>query len=502
MSAAATSSETGEHGQEIPGPPWILGHRGAPREAPENTLSSLRRALELGLDGVEYDLHGCASGEPVLIHDETLERTTNLSGPVARASMSELARADAGSWFHRRFAGEPLPLLEEALELDGGERRAQHMIELKDPALVGEVARALARQAHPLPVYIASFHRSVCLEARDAGLPTMLLADEAGEDDLGFVRDEGIGALATGPGGWRTRAGRAECPCARWSWSVDDPRDLLEACRTPLAGFNTNEPRRALATRALVRLAPEDTGPYPLAVPRLEVAPSAGGLLESEAPQGEWSGRWQVTLGLRNPFPFPVQAALALALRGGAFRATGLPVSFGLDAGAVRELPLELSGGSWSPSEDPAILVRFSWRARPRQPAASLVLDAPLERVRTLHLGEGTLRLNLLRESPNDRAATMTLRRRGRELIAWVEDSGGLGEVRCQVRVGSRVRSGRRGVRIQLPEEIDAQGLPFCVGFQGESDRPKVSRLRRWAGGLPYGLGSGAPGRLYFAGQA
>ncbi|MEQ1892363.1 MAG: glycerophosphodiester phosphodiesterase, partial [Planctomycetota bacterium] len=62
----------GEHGELVPGPPWILGHRGAPREAPENTLSALRRALELGLDGVEYDVHACLSGEPILIHDETL----------------------------------------------------------------------------------------------------------------------------------------------------------------------------------------------------------------------------------------------------------------------------------------------------------------------------------------------------------------------------------------------------------------------------------------------
>lgn len=500
--AVAGAEPIGEHGEGVPGPPWILGHRGAPREAPENTLSSLRAALELGLDGVEYDVHACASGEPVLLHDETLDRTTDRSGPVAGLTLPELVRADAGSWFHPRFAGEPLPLLEEALELDGNGQAVHHMIELKDPSLVREVARALARLSHPLPVHLASFHRSVCLEARGEGLPTMLLAHEANEQDLRFARDERVSAYATGPGGWRTSAGRAEWPCERWSWSVDDPRDLLEACRTPLAGFNTNDPRRALATRALVRLAPEDEGPYPLQVPGLEVEPLGEGLLDGEAPHGEWSGRWRVSLRLRNPFPFPVQAALALAIRGGAFQVQGLPTSFSLDARAEREVPLELSGGSWSPIEDPAVRVRLLWRERPGRPAASLVLDAPLERVRTLELGEGSTRVRLLVESPGDRPATMTLRRRGRELVAWVEDPGGLGEVRSLVRVGSRVRTGRRGVRIELPEELDPQGIPFCVGFEGCSDRTKPAQLRRWAGGLPYGLGSGAPGRLRILGRA
>src|SRR5262245_41274969 len=106
-----------EHGEDVPGPPWILGHRGAPRETPENTQASLRRALELGLDGVEYDVQPSLAGEPVLLHDETLDRTTDLTGPVASRPLSELVHADAGSWFARRFAGEPLPLFEEALEL-------------------------------------------------------------------------------------------------------------------------------------------------------------------------------------------------------------------------------------------------------------------------------------------------------------------------------------------------------------------------------------------------
>lgn len=485
-----------EHGEDVPGPPWILGHRGAPREAPENTLASLRRALELGLDGVEYDVHAAQGGEPVLIHDETLERTTDLAGPVAERPLAELVHADAGGWFARRFAGEPVPLLEEALELDGEARPVHHMIELKDPRLVAAVAAALARLARPLSFRIASFHRSVCLEARDAELPAMLLAEEASEADRRFVRDERIQAYGTAPFGWHTAAGRDEWPCERWSWSVDEPRDLLEACRAPLFAFNTNEPRRALAVRALVRLAPDDRGPYPLEVPELEVHPAAA----SDSSHGEWSGRWSFALRVRNPFAFPVRVALALLPRGGAFQVEGLPATLALEAGAVAELALTLAGGSWSPHDDPTVAARFAWRRG--RAARALVLDAPLARVRRLSLGEGVERVRLLRETPGEREASMTVRRRGSELVAAVEAAGGLVDVAALVRVGARVRRGRRGVRLRLPEELEPGGAPFSLGFEGTDPETGRRRLRRFAGGLPYGLGSGAPGRLLLAGRA
>jgi glycerophosphoryl diester phosphodiesterase len=494
--------ELGEHGENIPGPPWILGHRGAPREAPENTLSALRRALELGLDGVEYDVHACQGGEPVLIHDETLERTTTLTGRVAEVALAELVHADAGGWFAKRFTGEPVPLLEEALELDHAsdpaERAVHHMIELKDPSLVGAVKSALARLAHPVPFHVASFHRSVCLEARDAGLPAMLLTEEANEDDRRFVRDERIGAYGTAPFGWHTAAGRSEWSCERWSWSVDEPRDLLEACRAPLSGFNTNEPRRALAVRALVRLAPLDRGPYPLQVPELEVERAAGEGGNGAA--GEWSGRWSFRLAVRNPFDFPVKAALAFLARGGAFQVAGLPATLALDARDEESVDVSLSGGSWAPLSDPTVALRFSWRRG--RASSSLVLDAPLARVRRLHLGSGTERVRMLRERPGDPEASMTLRRRGRELLAAVEDSASLTEVTARIRVGARVRPGRRAVRIRLPEELEPEGAPFCVGFEGTEPDSGARLLRRFAGGLPYGLDSGAPARLFLAGRA
>src|SRR5688572_20166196 len=109
----------GPHGELAAGPPWIFGLRGSPREAPENTLASLRRAVEMGLAGVAYDVRACASGELVLLADPTLDRTTDATGPLASRDVRELSGIDAGAWFGPRFAGAPLAWLDEALELEG-----------------------------------------------------------------------------------------------------------------------------------------------------------------------------------------------------------------------------------------------------------------------------------------------------------------------------------------------------------------------------------------------
>jgi len=101
-----------------------VGHRGAAGHEPENTLSSFRRAMELGADMVELDVHLCGSGELVVIHDETVDRTTDGSGEVAKLTLDELKGLDAGK-------GERIPTLREVIDL-AAERMGIN-IELKGP---------------------------------------------------------------------------------------------------------------------------------------------------------------------------------------------------------------------------------------------------------------------------------------------------------------------------------------------------------------------------------
>ena len=96
--------------------PLIIAHRGASAEAPENTLAAFRRAIELGADGVEFDVRLAADGVPVVIHDATLERTAGLKRRIADLTSDELAKIDVGSWFglKRRRSGRNATVRERA----------------------------------------------------------------------------------------------------------------------------------------------------------------------------------------------------------------------------------------------------------------------------------------------------------------------------------------------------------------------------------------------------
>jgi glycerophosphoryl diester phosphodiesterase len=104
------------------GRPLVGGHRGNPARHPENTLASFRSAIEAGVDIIECDVHLSADDEMVVIHDHTLQRTTNGTGRVRRHTLAELRALDAGG-------GERIPLLEEVVELARG--RVGLAIELK-----------------------------------------------------------------------------------------------------------------------------------------------------------------------------------------------------------------------------------------------------------------------------------------------------------------------------------------------------------------------------------
>src|SRR5438105_2353760 len=94
--------------QEERGRVWVVGHRGAMGYCPENTMASFERALALGADWIELDVHLSRDGELIVIHDETLDRTTNGHGLVRDHTLAELKQLDAGD-------GQQIPTLDEVL---------------------------------------------------------------------------------------------------------------------------------------------------------------------------------------------------------------------------------------------------------------------------------------------------------------------------------------------------------------------------------------------------
>lgn len=161
--------------------PQVIGHRGAAAHAPENTRASFRKARALGCRWVEFDVRLAANGGLVVIHDATLERTTNGRGRVVDHSLADLAALDAGD-------GAGVPTLAEVLDLLA-ELGLGANVEVKaegDAAAVTGALAALtceqARRRHGLELLISSFSSSALAAARGAAafLPRGLLCDAPG----------------------------------------------------------------------------------------------------------------------------------------------------------------------------------------------------------------------------------------------------------------------------------------------------------------------------------
>jgi len=110
----------------------IIAHRGASAEAPENTLAAFRRALELGVGMIELDVHLTSDGIPVVIHDETLSRTSDGKGAVSDLPLERVRGFSAGGWYGGSFREERIPTLAEVYELVGD--RAEINVEIKGEA--------------------------------------------------------------------------------------------------------------------------------------------------------------------------------------------------------------------------------------------------------------------------------------------------------------------------------------------------------------------------------
>lgn len=109
--------------------PIVIAHRGASAYAPENTLAAVKKAISMGADMVEIDVQLTKDKQIVLMHDLTVDRTTNGKGRVKDLTFSEIRKLDAGSWFSDEFKGEKIPTLEEVIETING--KCKLLIEVK-----------------------------------------------------------------------------------------------------------------------------------------------------------------------------------------------------------------------------------------------------------------------------------------------------------------------------------------------------------------------------------
>jgi glycerophosphoryl diester phosphodiesterase len=143
------------------GSPLIFAHRGASAHAPENTLAAFELAIQQNADVIELDTKLSADGHVVVIHDQSVDRTTNGSGRVSELTLVSLRELDAGSHFSDTFRGEQIPTLEEVLEIYAG--RTFLNIELTNyrtpfDALPMKIAQLIELCDQETQILVSSFH--------------------------------------------------------------------------------------------------------------------------------------------------------------------------------------------------------------------------------------------------------------------------------------------------------------------------------------------------------
>lgn len=175
----------------------VIAHRGASSYAPENTLAAFDLAIQMGVNDLELDVHATSDGHLVVIHDDTVDRTTNGAGPVTGHTLAALAALDAGAWFDPKFAGERIPTYENVLARY--RRRAHIHTEIKGRSadLSRRTVDVIRRLGMTKQVTITSFQKARLEETRAYApeLPTGWLVADASDERVAEARALGLTQL-------------------------------------------------------------------------------------------------------------------------------------------------------------------------------------------------------------------------------------------------------------------------------------------------------------------
>lgn len=236
----------------------VIAHRGASSLAPENTMAALYAALRLGVDMVEIDVHRSSDGELVVIHDATVDRTTNGQGAVNRLTLAELQALDAGSWFGHSFENERIPTLREVLE--AVRDKAVALVELKGQRTEVRTVELVRELGMSDQVFIQSFDFQQIQKAKEKApeIPTIFLVRNPKHSSepakaaqwmtniAEFVGASGIAIRHN----WFTPE-LMECASERnlevFVWTVDKKADMHEFLKAGVQGIITNKPQDLLS---------------------------------------------------------------------------------------------------------------------------------------------------------------------------------------------------------------------------------------------------------------
>lgn len=214
----------------------LLAHRGLSSRAPENTFAAFQETLDRGLTWIETDVDILGDGTPILIHDSTLDRTTNRSGSYYDLTANDLAAIDAGSWFSREFAGERIPTLAQLVDFMNRtglnaniEIKSNEQGNAQTLTLIDNVIAEIERLRPGCQVIVSSFNHLLLyiFKQRAPKLPVGCLYETTALDDDWRSILELVGAEYIQPEGSSLTKERVDAfHDAGYGinvWTVDDP---------------------------------------------------------------------------------------------------------------------------------------------------------------------------------------------------------------------------------------------------------------------------------------
>lgn len=231
--------------------PTLIAHRGAGQHAPENTLSALRLGAKHGFKMMEYDVKLSKDGVAILLHDDTLDRTSTGTGLASSYTLAELLEFDFGSWLNTDYAAEPIPTLPTIAAFtiantlhSNIEIKPETGFEAETGAKIARLAKELWQSA-TLPPLLSSFSEVSLAAARLSApeLPRALLIEGAIPDDI-FDRLERLDCVALNVDHQHTTKDLVEQALARnyavCVWTVNDPQRARELIQWGCKGIFTD----------------------------------------------------------------------------------------------------------------------------------------------------------------------------------------------------------------------------------------------------------------------
>ncbi|HUF53510.1 MAG TPA: glycerophosphodiester phosphodiesterase family protein [Dehalococcoidia bacterium] len=225
--------------------PLVISHAACGGHAPANTLQGIRKAIELGSEAIEIDVQATADGVPILMHDLTVDRTTNGAGEVAKMTLNQIRALDAG--------GEPPPTLAEVLDLTKGV--VLLVMEIKALGIEQEVAKVVEEAAARDHVMTWSFFPEALdgMRVADPGVPCALLVAGEYMDRWPALRSRAVKTGAQGVSVFfagiddRVVEDCRRSGLALYSWTADQPEHIARLIEQGVDGICSNFPDRVVA---------------------------------------------------------------------------------------------------------------------------------------------------------------------------------------------------------------------------------------------------------------